>query len=120
MNAYKHYLCIYGGQTRENSNKLGGQRLVCADVFLYDLLNMEWKELKALNPNVTKQARRFHCAAVVGDNLITFGGVNSVNDHVTALQTFNLNSRYWSDLEVQGEVKIRPLSCATMIFVVHS
>ena len=90
-----------------------------SEVFLYDLKEEKFTEMIPDNPHHRTQARRLHCSAVVGDNLITFGGVNVKNKSMRNMQKFDLIDPHWSELTVINPKEVPHLSRCEMLFVAH-
>jgi len=91
-----------------------------SEVFLYNIKDNQFTELIPNNPHHPSQARRLHCSAVVGDNLIAFGGVNVKNKSIRNLAKFDLLDPHWDELVVSNPHEVLPLSRCGMVFVHHA
>ena len=65
---------------------------------MFNLKTNQWSENIAKNSSMLKHCRRHHCAEVVGNYLIVYGGVGISNKPIGDVVQFDLCSGVWSDI----------------------
>ena len=119
MVAYKHYLCVYGGQSDTGGLVKRAYRPVHCEIFLFDLHKNRWEEVCPKNLNRVETSRRNHCGAVLGDWLVVYGGLNTCVNYLDDLQGFSFLTKEWKRLQAGGKRKPPALARSAMQIVVH-
>eukprot|EP00742_Colponemidia_sp_Colp-10_P002439 GILJ01002600.1.p1 GENE.GILJ01002600.1~~GILJ01002600.1.p1 ORF type:complete len:539 (-),score=75.68 GILJ01002600.1:179-1672(-) len=91
-NVYGHKLIVFGG---------GNGRDWMDQVFEFDVCTGEWKEL-TVQGGKAPQGRLQHCAAIMGSELLVFGGEPDNTHQLNDIHIFNLDSQFWTTPVVKG------------------
>lgn len=69
------------------------------DLILYNTRTSEFKRLMTHNNGV--RARRNHVAAVIGNNMIIYGGMDNIGTHLSDIWAYNFLKETWRKLSVK-------------------
>jgi Kelch motif len=105
---YKNYLVVYGGFTSFNLNL---QIRNCISlVYLYDTNTNIWRSYKPAGP--VSEARRNHCAALIGSSLTVYSGVDSKGSLVPSISVLDLKAMRWLNFKINGEIPTPRSNCS--------
>lgn len=100
---------VFGGQKGCNRD---GKRQLLNDVSMFDTVRNEWEEVKM--QGLLVRGRWGHCAVVVSNYLISYGGLYEQGKALNELICFDILSGSWSALPVLRQNAPPPLFYATM------
>ncbi|EJW84644.1 hypothetical protein WUBG_04449 [Wuchereria bancrofti] len=88
---YKEYLILHGGFAKSSPNPIHQAANFFSEIHMYDTMTNEWIEVETEPPPPVIAS---HCACVVGDSLIIFGG--SQNSRATnTVYVLDITTKIW-------------------------
>ncbi|EAR82399.2 kelch motif protein (macronuclear) [Tetrahymena thermophila SB210] len=94
-NLYKNQMVIFGGAS-EYSSKLKN-RAVMNDVWMLNLDNHEWKQIRTIGDYV--EPRRNHATCIVGNHFYAHGGVGNYEKYLNQLNVLSLDKGRWKSFQ---------------------
>ncbi|KAL4426431.1 hypothetical protein ABPG74_004448 [Tetrahymena malaccensis] len=96
-NLYKNQMVVFGGAS-EYSTKLKN-RAVMNDVWMLNLDNLEWKQIRTLGDYI--EPRRNHAACIVGNYFFAHGGVGNYEKYLNQLNVLSLDKGRWKSYQLK-------------------
>ena len=88
-NLYKGQIVYFGGE--KSYNRIYKWRMCTNDTRIYDIKTKEWRYVRPFP--IT--SRRNHAAVIIDNNLLVYGGIDSLGQYNNDLWSLNLKKRTW-------------------------
>ena len=86
---HQHYLVMYGGQYEQAQDVRYGRNLD-REVRMFDVKKQTWEVVKTPLVYNGITLRRDHAAAIMGNRMIVYGGIDKMGNYLSDVWEFNL------------------------------
>lgn len=97
--SYKAFIVVYGGY--ETYDEILKVRNCSKLVYFYDTLANTWNSYKP--DGKSPEGRRNHSAALVGESMMIYGGLDSKGNLVSGVEVLDLSSLLWDTPQITGD-----------------